>query len=205
MTLPVLDLFILSQLDRGCETPYDLLRQAGVSLGASTPALRRLSEAALITRIDGQGVTKRPRHHYQLTASGRRNAREGWKQYLAGSKIPADLDSILRLVDMANHYGNAGQDLAAFLKKAASQRQQAAEQAKLSRSHREELMDYVTLRYDCDVEKFAAEAAALTQIAAELTKKTPKPAQPPSLASQRRRDQSLKPSAKLSQKASKTF
>src|ERR1700733_14201594 len=46
----VLDLFILSLLDRGLETPYDLNRQGGLSLGSTVPALRRLESAGPIKR-----------------------------------------------------------------------------------------------------------------------------------------------------------
>lgn len=197
--LPVLDIFILSQLDRGCETPYDLLRQAGLSLGASTPALRRLTETGLITRVDGQGTTKRPRHQYKLTASGKRSAREGWKQHIVGSKTSGDLDSILRLVDMAKHYGGANRELATFLEKVTSQRQRAAEQAELAVSQRNGMNDYVTLRLRCDAGRFAAEATALAQVSAELKKKTAKPDHELKSRSRQKRP------AKQSQKATKAF
>ena len=59
MSLSVLDLFVLSLFDRGLETPYDLQRQAGVSLGSSVPALRRLEAAGLIKKS----------HCYQQAAS----------------------------------------------------------------------------------------------------------------------------------------
>jgi hypothetical protein len=37
MTLSILDLFLLSMLDRGAQSPYELQRTAGVSLGAPFP------------------------------------------------------------------------------------------------------------------------------------------------------------------------
>ena len=37
MRLPVLDLYVLSLLERGLETAYSFQREVGLSLGASTP------------------------------------------------------------------------------------------------------------------------------------------------------------------------
>ena len=121
MNLSALDLFVLSMLDRGCQTPYDLQRQAGLSLGGTVPALRRLTKAGLLTRVDDETGTKRPRHHYRLTASGKEKARKGWKEHLSGAKIPADLDSILRLADLASYYRAPKIQIATFLKRAARQ------------------------------------------------------------------------------------
>jgi hypothetical protein len=47
MKLSVLDLFALSMLQRGLTTPYDLLRDAGLSQSASLPALSRLLDQVL--------------------------------------------------------------------------------------------------------------------------------------------------------------
>jgi DNA-binding PadR family transcriptional regulator len=74
----VLDLFILSVLDRGLETPYDLNRQGGLSLGSTVPALRRLETAGLVRKKAAVGSSKRPRHWFQLSAAGRKLARGGW-------------------------------------------------------------------------------------------------------------------------------
>ena len=65
--------------------------------------------------------TKRPRHHYRLTAKGKEKARKGWKEHLSGAKIPADLDSILRLADLAAYYRAPKIQIATFLKRAARQ------------------------------------------------------------------------------------
>ena len=72
----VLDLFILSLLDRGLETPYDLQRQGGLSLGSTVPALRRLAAAGLIRKREASEASKRPRHSYQLYAAGRNRAQK---------------------------------------------------------------------------------------------------------------------------------
>ena len=91
MNLSVLDAFILSLLDRGLETPYDLQRQGGLSLGASTPELLRLVKAELVKRAEGASSTNRPRHQYQLTTTGKREARAAWKPFLNDSEPPPDI------------------------------------------------------------------------------------------------------------------
>src|SRR5579871_2443854 len=78
----VLDVFILSMLDRGCETPYDLHRHGNLSLGAISPSLSRLLKEKLATRVEEVNATRRPRHRYALTRSGKQKARLGWKQIL---------------------------------------------------------------------------------------------------------------------------
>ena len=168
MTLSVLDLFVLSMLDRGCQTPYDLQRQAGLSLGGTVPALRRLIKAGLLTCVDDETGTKRPRHHYRLTALGKERARKGWKEYLSGAKIPADLDSILRLADLAAHYRAPKIQIATFLKQAAQTRQRLVDEANLARAHRGRTAasSYVAFRLFLDIERFAAEASVLTRLAA---------------------------------------
>src|ERR1035441_10434725 len=101
MTLSVLDLFLLSMLDRGAQSPYDLHRAAGVSLGASVPSLRRLTASKLVTRTEGTAATNRPRHSYKLTAAGKQAAKAGWTTYFQEASAGVDLDSLLRIVDMA--------------------------------------------------------------------------------------------------------
>ena len=125
MTCSVLDLFILSLLDRGLETPYDLQRQGGLSLGSTIPALRRLKEAGMVRMLKPLGASKRPRHSYQLSALGRTRVQNDWKTYLKSPR-QIDLDAVLRVADMAKHYNAKTTDIAAFLVTAASERQKSA-------------------------------------------------------------------------------
>jgi DNA-binding PadR family transcriptional regulator len=121
----VLDLFILSLLDRGLETPYDLQRQGGLSLGSTVPALRRLESAGLVRKKASVALSKRPRHWFQLSATGRRLARRGWIPLLK-DQPPSDFDAALRLADMARHYGARPADIVKFLEAAASERRSSA-------------------------------------------------------------------------------
>jgi DNA-binding PadR family transcriptional regulator len=172
MNLSALDLFVLSMLDRGCQTPYDLQRQAGLSLGGTVPALRRLIKAGLLTRVDDETGTKRPRHHYRLTAPGKEKAQKGWKEHLSGAKIPADLDSILRLADLAAHYRAPKIQIATFLQQAARTRRQMADEAGVALSHRQRgtASSYVTFRLSLDADRFTAEANVLAKLATGFKK-----------------------------------
>ena len=92
METPILDVFIISLLERGIETPYDLNRQGGISLGASTPALKRLIDNKLIRRITEPAATKRRTHRYTLTEAGRELAHQG------GGRISKSYGSRLTLI-----------------------------------------------------------------------------------------------------------
>lgn len=66
MNPSIFDVYLLSLIDRGLETPYDLLKQGGVSLGSAVPALRRLEAASLVKRMAQVGSSKRLRHRLKL-------------------------------------------------------------------------------------------------------------------------------------------
>jgi DNA-binding PadR family transcriptional regulator len=125
----LLDIYVLALLDRGIETPYALQRQGGLSLGASTPSLRRLAEARLVKRKAEVGMTNRPRHVYTLTASGRELARNGWREPFQSGRLPSDLESILRLSEIAAHYGAPPAEVARFLRTASDRRATLARRA----------------------------------------------------------------------------
>lgn len=116
MALSILDLFVLSMLDRGLATSYELQREAGLSLGGTLPALRRLTNAGLLIKAEAKSPTRRPRHEYRLTPPGKDKARKGWKEHLSAAKVAADVDSLLRLVDVADHYKAPRSEIVAFLR-----------------------------------------------------------------------------------------
>jgi DNA-binding PadR family transcriptional regulator len=122
MHASLLDIYVLSLVERGHDTPYVLQRDGGLSLGASTPSLRRLINGGLVTRTKEQGTTNRVRHVYALTALGRKIAKSAWRDDWQSNKIPSDLDAMLRLADIASHYGAAPAEVANFLRTASSRR-----------------------------------------------------------------------------------
>jgi DNA-binding PadR family transcriptional regulator len=121
----VLDVYVLSLIDRGLETPYDLLKQGGVSLGSAIPALRRLETADLVKKNAPTGFGKRARHWFKLSTAGRKLARSGWKSHLKTPNHP-DIDAVLRVADVAQHYSAKDDQITAFLEAAASERRLAA-------------------------------------------------------------------------------
>ncbi len=166
MNLTILDLFILSAIDRGAGSTYDLQRDAGISLGASTPSLARLTRAKLVSKEEGRSSTNRPRTSFQLTASGKREVRNSWQQLLNDQTI-TDLDSILRIADMASHYGGDPQRIKSYLRRAGEQRIRMAEQAKLKSEMtpiRPKRLRYSRMRAQCDEQRLKAEGNALMLI-----------------------------------------
>jgi DNA-binding PadR family transcriptional regulator len=175
MTLSVLDLFLLSMLDRGAQSPYELQRTAGVSQGAAVPSLRRLLAAKLVTRKDGIAATNRPRHEYTLTPEGKKAARSGWKAHFRERRGGSDLDSLLRTVDMAAYYGADKKLLKSFLKQAAEARGLMAEKAGLAQRGAISLNKaaYMRMRAACDAGRLQAEADVLVRLSASFGSKGP--------------------------------
>lgn len=169
MDLSVLDLFILSLLDRELKTPYDLHSQTGMSLGASVPALQRMKKRRLIRRQESYGSGKRLRHCYELTEAGVEQARHGWRTYLS-SKPPNDIEAILRLVDIAMHYRSKQADVTNFLKRAAAEKQALAKEAD-ARAFlpKEKPLSYTAARKTCEAARLRGEADALTRLAEAST------------------------------------
>ena len=164
----LLDIYVLSLLDRGIETPYALHRQGGLSLGASTPSLRRLTAARLVKRKEEAGMTNRPRHVYTLTSSGRELARNGWREYFQSGRLPSDLDGLLRLSDIASHYGASPAEVARLLKAASGRRATLARRAAAAPEADNGLV-YLSMRARCEAGRLKAEADVLGQIAAEMS------------------------------------
>src|ERR1039457_3602574 len=70
-----LDLFILALIDGAVSTPYELQKTAGLSQGATIPALQRLLEARLVRPGEAGG---RGRTDYKVTAAGNKALSAGW-------------------------------------------------------------------------------------------------------------------------------
>jgi DNA-binding PadR family transcriptional regulator len=169
LKLSVLDIFVLSMLDRECESAYDLQRRIGMSLGASTPSFSRLLKAKLVSRQEGIGRTGRPRYTYRLTASGKEKARTGWKPFLTKKGVEeTDLESILRIVDMAVCYGGERErrNTGSFLRRAAEARQVMADQAEAaSKKVPSSRLTYSRMRTQCAASRLRVESEALKRLA----------------------------------------
>jgi DNA-binding PadR family transcriptional regulator len=159
--IPVLDVFILSLLDRGAESAYDLHRQSGISLGASTPSLVRLTRQKLVVRRRSPLAGKRIRYAFRLTTAGVRTARAAWSEMLGDESRVYDLDSTLRIVDMAAHYGSPKEVLRSFLERAATERFRLVDEASTQDLITKTEISYTTLKTRCDAIRLRSEAEFL--------------------------------------------
>jgi DNA-binding PadR family transcriptional regulator len=110
-----LDLFILALIDGGVSTPYELQKTAGLSQGATIPALQRLLKARLVSQ--GKPGARR-RIDYKVTAAGSKALKAGWLP-LVKAGPSGDIDSDLRLALLAL-WGGGNRGIAAeFLRESA--------------------------------------------------------------------------------------
>ena len=173
--LSILELFILSCIDRGHTTPYAMQREAGLSLGATSPTLPKLAKQGLVRRETGRTATNRPKHEYTLTTAGKEQARQGWKALVEeDTNPPADLDALLRLVDMAQYYGAGPGQLVRLMKDAAVARRQMGKRCSLefSGAKTKEAFGYRSTRAKLDALRYKAEAEGLSGLAANFGAQT---------------------------------
>jgi DNA-binding PadR family transcriptional regulator len=94
--ISTVDVFVLYLLRDGASSLYGL-HQSGLSIGAVSPALRRLEKSGLVAK---EGKTEpRRRQKHRLTSKGQQFLRDritGWEK--ATVSIPNDVESIARLV-----------------------------------------------------------------------------------------------------------
>jgi DNA-binding PadR family transcriptional regulator len=92
-----LDFFVLALIDGGVSTPYELQKTAGLSQGATIPALQRLLEARFVRQ--GKPGARR-RTNYKVSAAGKKRLRDGWLPLIEAGPS-GDLDSDLRVALLA--------------------------------------------------------------------------------------------------------
>jgi DNA-binding PadR family transcriptional regulator len=171
----ILDLYVVSLLDRGLQSSYDLLSIGGLSLGSAVPALRRLQAAGLVTRKASARSSKRPLHQFQLSASGRKLARLGWIPLMEGQP-PGDLEAVLRLVDVAQHNGAKQAQIIAVLEAAASSRRVPRSLAKPGEGRGS--LSLTATRASWDATRLKAEAQFLRNLAKSILPRKAKAAKP---------------------------
>jgi len=113
-----LDLFVLALISSGVSTPYALQKKAGLSPGATIPAIQRLLQAGLI-RHGKPGP--RGRAECRITAAGKRQLKSGWR-ILVDEGPSGDLDADLRVALLAISEGNAYSSAVRMLKRSAAKR-----------------------------------------------------------------------------------
>jgi DNA-binding PadR family transcriptional regulator len=116
-----LDLFILALIDNGLSTPYDLQKSAGLSPGATVPALQRLIVQKWV--IAGKpGIRGRTEH--KITPEGRRYLKGTWK-LLIDDGPSGDLDADVRVALLALWVGRDRRIAVSFLRATADKIQTA--------------------------------------------------------------------------------
>jgi hypothetical protein len=117
-----LDLFVLALIECGVSTPYALQTAAGLSPGATIPALSRLLEGGFV--LQGK-PGPRGRADYKTTAAGRRYLKSAWKKLIEDGPI-GDLDADLRVALLALFVGGDPGLAKDFLRLTSAQRLESA-------------------------------------------------------------------------------
>lgn len=118
-----LDLFVLALIDSNVATPYALQKEAGLSPGATIPAIQRLAKAGSIR----QGKPgPRGRTDYRITAVGKKQLKSGWRS-LINEGPSGDLDADLRIALLAISEGNAYSVAAELIERSAAKLREMSE------------------------------------------------------------------------------
>jgi DNA-binding PadR family transcriptional regulator len=105
---------LLSFVQQGLRTPYELKARAGISLGSTVPALARLEKDRLLKSSD-RGT--RGSRGFEITKAGAKLLQESWRTLL--NDPVADADRVLRTAYLAWKYGSAAES-ARYLKSASA-------------------------------------------------------------------------------------
>ncbi len=166
-----LEIFILAMVDGGLNTPYDLHARAGLSIGATHPALKRLQKKGLL-QAGAEGA--RRRREFQLTKAGRHELKAGSAalQKQAGEEIAPDLESVLRTASLALMRGRK-RPCIKLLKEAAKDRSKKSQERLSDAAGFQKELNEVPNAYRwmlavCDAARLEAEGRALVRIAREL-------------------------------------
>jgi DNA-binding PadR family transcriptional regulator len=165
-TLSIFEMFILAAIQRGIATPYDLQRQASISVGASLPVLGRLKQEQLLERREETG--KHGRREYALTKAGVKKLAAGLKALgKTVENLPAvEVETALRAAALAGMNGN----LALFrviLEQASAQLVKEAwkrDNNSLTFDPTDLATSYRTMLAHCSAAGLRAEANALSQL-----------------------------------------
>jgi DNA-binding PadR family transcriptional regulator len=169
-----LELFVLAMVLRGVNTPYQLLSAAGISQGASMPALGRLENAGYVRR--GKPAS-RGRMEFTVTAAGRRYLQTGWRTLLE-LPVSGDIETTLRAASLAVLSGADKKIVTTYLKSAANakatdskNRKAEAKQAKAVLGEQPDGGLYTWMLVMQATTRLAAEAKLLRQLATALTQR----------------------------------
>jgi hypothetical protein len=135
-----LDAFVLALIESGISTPYELQKMAGLSPGATIPALERLVGSGF-ARQGKPGVRGRTDH--KTTAAGRKFLTNAWRT-LIDDGPSGDLDADLRVALLALYIGGERQLAVDFLRRSAARQ---LESAALEESNSQESLAPIAIWY----------------------------------------------------------
>ena len=160
-----LDLFVLALIADGVATPYELQKSAGLSQGATIPALQRLLEAGLIEQAM-PGTRRRTEH--RVTRNGRKFLKDG-SRALIDDGPSGDLDADLRVALLALRAGANRRLAVDFLRKSADKKSESRIIGEVSREPDTSLASwYRRLRSAAVDAIFKGESAAALAMAETL-------------------------------------
>jgi DNA-binding PadR family transcriptional regulator len=167
-----LDLFVLALIDGGVSTPYELQKAAGLSQGATNPALQRLLEARFV-RQGKPGA--RGRTDYKVSAAGRRVLKAGWLP-LIDAGPSGDIDSDLRVALLAIWGGGDRRLAVDFLRQSADKKTESIAAAELTDNPGAVVplaQWYTDLRSETARALLSAESESIRAMAEALPRKLP--------------------------------
>ena len=120
-----LDFFVLALIESGLTTPYELQISAGLSPGATIPALRRLVEGGWTSPAK---PGPRGRTEHRITTAGRRHLETSWRQLIEDGPS-GDGDADLRVALLALFVGGDRRLASEFLRASAAKIRATAQAA----------------------------------------------------------------------------
>jgi hypothetical protein len=164
-----LDLLILALIEGGAHTPYSWQAQAGLSLGGTLPAVRRLLALHLVSEA---ATGPRGRREFGITPAGRGELKR-IDRYLDDALLEpvGDLESVLRVFAIALHAGR--KDVAAhLLQETASEYDRRAGRARKRASDSSEedglAALYLATTSHCEAERLEVQAASLRSLLSQF-------------------------------------
>lgn len=165
-----LDFFILALIESGLATPYEFQIGAGLSPGATIPALRRLLAGGWVTQ-SRPGARGRTEH--RITAAGRRHLQNSWRQLVVEGPT-GDGDADLRVALLSVFVGGNRKIAVEFLRASSKQRKAWLKSVYPGADVRDQpplAYWYQKLRSDLAVSVVHAEAAGILAMAKRLPEK----------------------------------
>lgn len=169
--LTSLELFLLNLVSQGLNTPYLLKMSAGLSVGATLPALNRLNGRKLLQRA---ATAARNKQEFEVTPLGKKIMTSETKRLLAQAKTtpPSDTESTLRLAALAFFFKK--RDAAMTLLRSVGESRLSLAQVKAKKFDHVATSDlpniYRNLSETCEAARLEAEGHTLIALAAKFKK-----------------------------------